>query len=87
MHFVFAQLVAQLVAQIFFDAFCYRVQPEMWSDKVIEPIVNAMNKSSVFVTFSSMNMLFDLLQDLKLEVQKIPGPTNKKKMLRAIKNC
>ena len=46
-----------------------------------------MNKSSVFVTFSSMNMLFDLLQDLKLEVQKIPGPTNKKKMLRAIKNC
>ena len=72
---------------VFFDAFCYRVQPEMWSEKVIEPIVNAMNKSSVFVTFSSMNMLFDLLQDLKLEVQKIPGPTNKKKMLRAIKNC
>ena len=72
---------------VFFDAFCYRVQPEMWSEKVIDPIVNAMNKSSVFVTFSSMNMLFDLLQDLKLEVQKIPGPTNKKKMLRAIKNC
>ena len=44
-----------------------------------------MNKNSVFVTFSSMNILFDLLKDLKLDVQKIPGPNKKKKMIRAIK--
>ena len=70
---------------IYFDPFCYRVQPEMWSKKIINPIVNSMNKNSVFVTFSSMNMLFDLLKDLKLDVQKIPGPNRKKKMIRAIK--
>ena len=71
---------------IFFDAFCYRVQPDMWSKKVINPIVNSMNKSSVFVTFSSMNILFDLLEYFKLDVEKIQGPNNKKKMIRAIKN-
>tara|TARA_B100000902_G_C27279027_1_gene900583 strand:+ start:1174 stop:1860 length:687 start_codon:yes stop_codon:yes gene_type:complete len=71
---------------IYFDPFCYRVQPEMWSKKIINPIVNSMNKNSVFVTFSSMNTLFDLLKDLKLDVQKIPGPNKKKKMIRAIKN-
>ena len=70
---------------IYFDPFCYRVQPEMWSKKIINPIVNSMNKNSVFVTFSSMNILFDLLKDLKLDVQKIPGPNKKKKMIRAIK--
>ena len=70
---------------IYFDPFCYRVQPEMWSKKIINPIVNSMNKNSVFVTFSSMNILFDLLKDLKLDVQKIPGPNRKKKMIRAIK--
>ena len=70
---------------IYFDPFCYRVQPEMWSKKIINPIVNSMNKNSVFVTFSSMNILFDLLKDLKLDVQKIPGPNKKKRMIRAVK--
>ena len=58
----------------------------MWSKKIINQIVNSMSKYSVFVTFSSMNILFDLLKDLKLNVEKIPGPNKKKKMIRAIKN-
>ena len=71
---------------IYFDPFCYRVQPEMWMKNVIKPIINSMNKSSVFVTFSSMNILFNLLKDLKMDVEKIRGPYKKKKMIRAIKN-
>ena len=71
---------------IYFDPFCYRVQPEMWSKKIINQIVNSMRKYSVFVTFSSINILFNLLIDLKLNVEKIPGPNKKKKMIRAIKN-
>ena len=71
---------------IYFDAFCYRVQPELWSNEVITPIVNSMNKSSVFVTFSSMNNLYNMLSNLNLDVEKIPGPNNKKKMIRAFKN-
>ena len=71
---------------IYFDPFCYRVQPEMWSNKVLNQIVNSMNKYSIFVTFSSMSILFDLLQDLELSVEKIPGPNKKKKMIRAFKN-
>ncbi len=71
---------------IYFDPFCYRVQPEMWMKKIIKPIINSMNKSSVFVTFSSMNILFNLLKDLKMDVEKISGPHKKKKMIRAIKN-
>ena len=70
---------------IYFDPFCYRVQPEMWSKKIINPIIKSMSKYSVFVTFSSMNILFDLLKDLKMNVEKIPGP-KKKKMIRAFKN-
>ena len=58
----------------------------MWSNKVLNPIVNSMNKYSIFVTFSSMSILFDLLQDLELSVEKIPGPNKKKKMIRAFKN-
>ena len=71
---------------IYFDPFCYRVQPEMWSKKIINQIVSSMSKYSVFVTFSSMKILFDSLKDLKLNVEKIPGPNKKKKMIRAIKN-
>jgi len=70
---------------IFFDPFCYRVQPEMWMKNVIKPIINSMNKSSVFVTFSSMDILYNLLRDLKMDVEKIPGPHKKKKMIRAKK--
>ena len=70
---------------IYFDAFCHRVQPELWSNEVIKPIVNSMSKSSVFVTFSSMNSLYYMLKDLRLEVEKIPGPNYKKKMIRAFK--
>ena len=71
---------------IYFDPFCYRVQPEMWMKNIIKPIINSMNKSSVFVTFSSMNILFNLLRDLKMDVKKIRGPHKKKKMIRAVKN-
>ncbi|MAW08821.1 MAG: hypothetical protein CBD60_00690 [Flavobacteriaceae bacterium TMED200] len=70
---------------IYFDPFCYRVQPEMWMKNIIKPIINSMNKSSVFVTFSSMNILFNLLKDLKMDVEKIRGPHKKKKMIRAVK--
>ena len=42
---------------IYFDPFCYRVQPEMWSKEIINPIIKSMGKYSVFVTFSSMNIL------------------------------
>ena len=71
---------------IYFDPFCHRVQPEMWTKKIIHPMIYLMNKSSVFVTFSSMNILFNLLKDLKMDVEKIPGPNKKKKMIRAVKN-
>lgn len=70
---------------IYFDPFCHRVQPEMWTKKIINPIINSMNKFSVFVTFSSMNILFNLLKGLKMDVEKIPGPNKKKKMIRAVK--
>ena len=53
---------------------------------ILNFMIYLMNKSSVFVTFSSMNILFNLLKDLKMDVEKIPGPNKKKKMIRAVKN-
>ena len=70
---------------IYFDAFSIKGSTRIVVKQVIKPIVNSMSKSSVFVTFSSMNSLYYMLKDLRLEVEKIPGPNYKKKMIRAFK--
>jgi len=70
---------------IYYDAFGFRVQPEMWSLEALRPIAHALAPHGVFVTYSAKGSVRRSLEALGLKVFRIEGPPGKREMLRAIK--
>ena len=71
---------------IYYDAFGFRVQPEMWDEDALRPIVSALAPHGVLVTYSAKGSVRRALQALGLEVFRIEGPPGKREMLRAIRS-
>jgi len=70
---------------IYFDAFSPSKQPELWSEQIFRKISNACNEEAVFTTYSAKGSVRRMLQKVGFSVQRIPGPTGKREMLRGIK--
>ena len=70
---------------VYYDAFGSRVQPELWKEDIIKPIITSLNNYGVFVTYSSKGDLRRTLVNLGMTVEKIDGPIGKREMIRAIK--
>ena len=70
---------------VYYDAFGSRVQPELWKEDIIKPIITSLNNYGVFVTYSSKGDLRRTLLNLGMTVEKIDGPIGKREMIRAIK--
>jgi len=70
---------------IYYDAFGARVQPEMWSPAILEPLVNSLAQGGVFVTYAALGHLKRSLQAFGLEVEKLPGAPGKRHMMRAVR--
>ena len=70
---------------IFYDAFGYRVQPELWSEDTLEPLLKSLNSNGVFVTYSCKGSVKRILESKGFSVKKIKGPPGKREMLRAYK--
>ncbi len=70
---------------IYYDAFGFRVQPEMWSEVNLRPLVESLEPQGVFVTYSAKGSVRRSLEALGLKVFRIEGPPGKREMLRAIK--
>ena len=70
---------------IYFDAFGYRVQPELWSDSVFLNMYNALRDNGILVTYAAKGVVRRSMQKVGFTVERLPGPPGKREMLRAIK--
>jgi tRNA U34 5-methylaminomethyl-2-thiouridine-forming methyltransferase MnmC len=70
---------------IYFDAFGYRVQPELWSQLVFEKMFNSLKDGGVLVTYSAKGIVRRTMQKVGFSVERLPGPPGKREMLRATK--
>jgi len=70
---------------IYFDAFGYRVQPELWSQLVFEKMFNSLKHGGVLVTYSAKGIVRRTMQKVGFNVERLPGPPGKREMLRATK--
>jgi len=70
---------------VYYDAFGPDKQPEMWTDEIFRKIYNAMAKNAIFVTYSAKGEVRRTLQETGLDVSLVPGPPEKRHMLRGIK--
>lgn len=71
---------------IYFDAFGYRVQPELWSLEIFNKMFKAMKSGGVLVTYACRSSIKNAMLDAGFTIEKLPGAQGKREMLRAKKN-
>lgn len=71
---------------IYFDAFGYRVQPELWSTAIFKKMYDALTPNGVLVTYAARGVVKRSMIEVGFTVEKLAGPPGKREMFRAIKN-
>ncbi|WP_395050894.1 tRNA (5-methylaminomethyl-2-thiouridine)(34)-methyltransferase MnmD [Flavobacterium sp.] len=71
---------------IYFDAFGYNVQPELWSTAIFQKMYNALKQNGILVTYAARGVVKRSMKEVGFEVEKLEGPPGKREMFRARKN-
>ncbi len=69
---------------IYYDAFSYEKQPQMWKLEVFEKVYKALNHKGILVTFSSKGIVKQNLRKAGFKVQRLKG-FKKRHIIRALK--
>ena len=70
---------------IYFDAFGYRVQPELWSTAIFKKMYEALRPEGKLVTYAARGVVKRSMIEVGFTVEKLPGPPGKREMFRASK--
>ena len=70
---------------IYFDAFGYRVQPELWSTEIFKKMYKALKANGVLVTYAARGVVKRSMIEVGFTVEKLAGPPGKREMFRATK--
>ncbi|MFN3754008.1 tRNA (5-methylaminomethyl-2-thiouridine)(34)-methyltransferase MnmD [Flavobacterium sp.] len=70
---------------IYFDAFGFRVQPELWSEAIFKSMYEALKPNGVLVTYACRTSIKNAMLSAGFSVEKLPGAPGKREMLRATK--
>ena len=70
---------------IYFDAFGYRVQPELWSTAIFQKMYTALRPGGKLVTYAARGVVKRSMIAVGFTVEKLPGPPGKREMFRASK--
>jgi tRNA U34 5-methylaminomethyl-2-thiouridine-forming methyltransferase MnmC len=71
---------------IYFDAFGYRVQPELWSTAIFKKMYDALKENGVLVTYAARGVVKRSMIEVGFTVEKLAGPPGKREMFRALKS-
>jgi len=70
---------------IYFDAFGYRVQPELWSTEIFRKMYKSLKPNGVLVTYAARGVVKRSMIEVGFTVEKLAGPPGKREMFRAFK--
>ncbi len=70
---------------IYFDAFGYRVQPELWSTAIFQKMYAALKPNGILVTYAARGVIKRSMIAVGFTVEKLAGPPGKREMFRARK--
>jgi len=70
---------------IYFDAFGFRVQPELWSADIFRRMFRALRPGGILVTYAARTAIKRNMEAAGFSVEKLPGPPGKREMTRALK--
>jgi len=70
---------------IYFDAFGFTLQPELWSEEIFQAMYNSLLKNGVIVTYACRGSIKRAMLKAGFRVEKLPGAPGKREMLRGTK--
>lgn len=70
---------------IYFDAFGYPSQPELWSEAIFIKMYAALKKDGILTTYACRTVIKKAMISAGFSVKKVPGPPGKREMLIAYK--
>lgn len=70
---------------IYFDAFGYRMQPELWSTEIFRKMHDALKPKGILVTYAARGVVKRSMIEVGFTVEKLAGPPGKREMFRALK--
>ena len=70
---------------IYFDAFGFDVQPELWSTAIFQKMHDALKPKGVLVTYAARGVVKRSMKEVGFTVEKLEGPPGKREMFRARK--
>lgn len=70
---------------VYYDAFAPGKQPEMWTDQLLHKVAATVKADGIFVTYCAKGAVRRSLEDVGFSMERIPGPTGKKEILRGKK--
>ena len=70
---------------IYFDAFGYPSQPDLWSEAIFNAMYAALKTNGILVTYACRTVIKKAMQQAGFTTQKLAGPPGKREMLRACK--
>lgn len=70
---------------IYFDAFGFRVQPELWSADIFKRMYMALKQNGLLVTYAARTIIRDNMRSAGFQVVKKPGPPGKREMMQGVK--
>lgn len=71
---------------VYFDAFGYNVQPELWNEAIFEKMYRALKNKGILTTYACRTTIKNAMQTVGFQTIKLPGAPGKREMLRALKN-
>jgi hypothetical protein len=70
---------------IYFDAFGFPLQPELWSELIFKKMFEALLPNGVLVTYACRTSIKNAMIASGFTIEKLPGAPGKREMLRATK--
>ena len=71
---------------IYFDAFGFPLQPELWSEAIFKKMYEALLPKGTLVTYACRSSIKNAMLSVGFSIEKLPGAPGKREMLRATKN-
>jgi tRNA U34 5-methylaminomethyl-2-thiouridine-forming methyltransferase MnmC len=71
---------------IYFDAFGFPLQPELWSETIFKKMYEALLPKGTLVTYACRSSIKNAMLSVGFSIEKLPGAPGKREMLRATKN-
>lgn len=79
------QLLPQSYDLIYFDAFGYPYQPELWSEEIFIKMYESLKPNGILVTYACRGAIKQNMRAAGFKVERLAGPPGKRQMIRAHK--